>query len=220
MHNLRLSEEKNIRDIKRTKFPFNDASYYTKVQRKKATLHCVVNEMQSWNAFLRCIFVFFQSWIWWGGVKINHSRERNIIWLYHQEYLDFILFNTIFWTKKIIASMSHTYLINNNKKEEMENRKKNLIQVNENFIEDSPNELMIENNPKSPRLTRSRSTYRSSKDTSSLKRSHTVRQRVKPIQRYDSINPSDFTKPSSQQSILQLPASNGYKVCMKKSFKL
>ena len=47
MYNLRLSEEKNIQDIKRTKFPFNDASYYTKVQRKKVKLHCVVNEMQS-----------------------------------------------------------------------------------------------------------------------------------------------------------------------------
>ena len=116
--------------------------------------------------------------------------------------------------------MSNTYLINNNKNENMENRKQNLIQENENFTEDLPNQLTIENNPKSPRLTRSRSTYRSSKDTSSLKRSHTVRHRAKQIQRYDSINPSDFSKRSSEQNILQLPASNGYKVCMNKSFKL
>ena len=116
--------------------------------------------------------------------------------------------------------MSHTYLININKNEEMEYGKKNPIQENENFKEDSPNQLMIENNQKSPRLTRSRSTYRSSKDTSSLKRSHTVRHRAKQIQRYDSINPSDVSKRSSEQNILQLPASNGYKVCMNKSFKL
>ena len=116
--------------------------------------------------------------------------------------------------------MSNTYLINNNQNKEMENRKKNLIQENENFKEDSPNQLTIENNPKSPRLTRSRSTYRSSKDTSSLKRSHTVRHRAKQIQRYDSINPSDVSKPSSQQNKLQFPDSNGYKVCMNKSFKL
>ena len=114
--------------------------------------------------------------------------------------------------------MSHTYLVNNNKNEEMENRKMNVIRENENFKEDSPNQLMIENNTKSPRLTRSRSTYRSSKDTSSLKRSHTVRHRAKPIQRNDSLNPSGFSNPSSQQTILQLPSSNGYKVCMHKNF--
>ena len=114
--------------------------------------------------------------------------------------------------------MAHTYHVNNNKNEEMENRKMNVIRENENFKEDSPNQLMIENNPKSPRLTRSRSTYRSSKDTSSLKRSNTVRHRAKPIQRNDSLNPSDFSKPSSQQTILQLPSSNGYKVCMHKTF--
>ena len=109
--------------------------------------------------------------------------------------------------------MAHTYLVNNNKNEEMENRKMNVIRENENFKEDSPNQLMIENDTKSPRLTRSRSTYRSSKDTSSLKRSNTVRHRAKPIQRYDSINPSDFSKPHTQQNILQFPDSNGYKVC-------
>ena len=114
--------------------------------------------------------------------------------------------------------MAHTYHVNNNKNEEMDNRKINVIRENENFKEDSPNQLMIENDTKSPRLTRSRSTYRSSKDTSSLKRSHTVRHRAKPIQRNDSLNPSDFSKPSSQQTILQLPSSNGYKVCMHKNF--
>ena len=84
--------------------------------------------------------------------------------------------------------MSHTHHNNNNKNEELEHRKKDIIKEDENFKEGSShqsNQLMIENNTKSPRLTRSRSTYRSSKDTSSLKRSHTVRHRINPIQRYD-----------------------------------
>ena len=115
--------------------------------------------------------------------------------------------------------MSHTYLVNNNKNEEMENRKMNVIRENDNFKEDSPNQLMIGNDTKSPKLTRSRSTYRSSKDTSSLKRSHTVRHRIKPIQRYDSIDPSDFSKTSSQQNMPKLPSSNGYKVRINKNFK-
>ena len=115
--------------------------------------------------------------------------------------------------------MAHTYLVNNNKNEEMENRKMNVIRETDNFKEDSPNQLMIENNTKSPKLARSRSTYRSSKDTSSLKRSHTVRHRIKPIQRYDSIDPSDFSKTSSQQNMPKLPSSNGYKVRINKNFK-
>ena len=47
--------------------------------------------------------------------------------------------------------MAHTYLVINNKNEEMENRKMNVIRENENFKEDSPNQLMIENNTNSPR---------------------------------------------------------------------
>ena len=122
----------------------------------------------------------------------------------------------------MMANMSHTHHNNKNKNEELEHRKMDIVKEDENFKEVSSNqsnESMIEINTKSPRLTRSRSTYRPSKDNCNLKRSHTVRQRAKPIQRYDSINPSDFSKPSSQQTILQLPPSNGYKVCMHKSFK-
>ena len=121
----------------------------------------------------------------------------------------------------MMANMSHAYHNNNNKNEELEHRKKDIFKEDEKIEVSSnqSNQLMIENNTKSPRLTRSRSTYRSSKDTSSLKRSHTVRHKAKPIQRNDSLNPSGFSKPSSQQTILQLPSSNGYKVCMHKKFK-
>ena len=51
MHNLRLSEEKNIQDVKRTKFPFNDASHYTKVQRKKGQTSLRGQQ----NAIMKCV---------------------------------------------------------------------------------------------------------------------------------------------------------------------